>query len=331
MTSVTSVFLTRLLACALLIFVGPAPAAETNDDAMRAQRLLERVAEAATRLNYDGTFVYRNGDWMESMRIIHRAGNPGGRGSQARLLSLSGAAREVIRDENRVTCILPDSESVQISKSKPRAVSGFSVFNPRGDFQQHYSLSTAAGERVAGRDTRQVSVMPKDMYRYGYQLSVDKETGFLLKSELLDLNGKPLEQIIYTTLELPQSIPDELLEPGISGQGFTWYTRDAPTSPVRESLWAVHWLPAGFSMQDRATDPAALGRMPVEHLVYTDGLASVSVFIEHLKASGDGLEGISRMGAVNAFGIIVDGYQITAVGEIPAAAVERVALSVAKR
>jgi sigma-E factor negative regulatory protein RseB len=265
------------------------------------------------------------------MRIIHRAGSPGGRGSQARLLSLSGAAREVLRDENRVTCILPDSESIQISKSKPRAVSGFSLFNPRGDFQQHYSLSTAAGERVAGRDTRQVSVMPKDMYRYGYKLSVDKETGFLLKSELLDLRGKPLEQIIYTALELPQSIPDELLAPGISGQGFTWYTRDAPTSPARDSLWAVNWLPAGFSMQDRATDPAALGRMPVEHLVYTDGLASVSVFIEHLKAIGDNLEGISRMGAVNAFGIMVDGYQITAVGEIPAAAVERVALSVARR
>ena len=331
MTRVTSLFIARTLACALTIFAGVAPAAEDSNDAMRAQRLLERVAEAAVRLNYDGTFVYRNGDWMESMRIIHRASGPGGRGSQARLLSLSGAAREVIRDANRVTCILPDSESVQISKFKPRAATGFSVFNPIGDFQQHYSLSTAAGERVAGRDTRRVSVMPKDMYRYGYRLSVDNDSGFLLKSELLDLHGKPLEQIIYTTLELPQSIADELLAPGISGQGFTWYTRDAPMTPARESSWTVGWLPAGFSMKDRATDPAALGRMPVEHLVYTDGLASVSVFIEHLKVDGDGLEGISRMGAVNAFGIMVNGYQVTAVGEVPAATVERVARSVATR
>ena len=237
----------RLLACALMAFA--AVAAAGDDDAMRAQRLLERVSEAAAKLNYDGTFVYRNGDWMESMRIIHRAGIPGGRGSQARLMSLSGAAREVIRDANRVTCILGDTESVQVSKSKPRGVTGFSVFNPRGDFQQHYSLSTAAGERVAGRDTRRVSVIPRDAYRYGYRLSVDNDTGFLLKSELLDLHGTPLEQIVYTTLELPQSIADELLEPGISGEGFTWYIRDAPRVPDRESSWVVNWLPAGFTMK----------------------------------------------------------------------------------
>ena len=324
-----SLIAARLLAAALAVSAGVAMAAE--DDAMRAQRLLKRVSEAAVQLNYDGTFVYRNGDWMESMRIIHRSGTAQGRGSRARLLSLSGAAREVIRDANRVTCILADSESVLVSKSKPRAVSGFSVFSPRGDFQEYYSLSTAPGERVAGRDTRRVSVMPRDSYRYGYRLSVDNETGFLLKSELLDLHGTPLEQIIYTTLELPKSIPDELLEPGISGQGFTWYTRDAPHAADRESSWTVNWLPAGFEMQDRATDPAALGRMPVEHLVYTDGLASVSVFIEYLKAAGDGLEGISRMGAVSAFGIMLDEYQVTAVGEVPAAAVERIARSVVKR
>jgi hypothetical protein len=179
MTRVTNLFIARLLACTLAIFVGVAAAAEDSDDEMRAQQLLERVSEAALRLNYDGTFVYRNGDWMESMRIIHRAGTPGGRGSQARLMSLSGAAREVIRDETRATCILPDSESVRVSKSTPRADSGFSVFDPSGDFRQHYSLSTAAGERVAGRVTQRVSVMPKDMYRYGYRLSVDDETGVL--------------------------------------------------------------------------------------------------------------------------------------------------------
>jgi sigma-E factor negative regulatory protein RseB len=100
---------------------------------------------------------------------------------------------------------------------------------------------------------------------------------------LLDLHGKPLEQIIYTALELPQHISDELLEPGIRGQDFTLYTRDAPLVTGRESSWKVNWIPAGFPMKDRATDPAALGRMPVEHLVYTDGLALMSVFIGRLK------------------------------------------------
>jgi sigma-E factor negative regulatory protein RseB len=93
----------------------------------------------------------------------------------------------------------------------------------------------------------------------------------------------------------------------------------------------VGWLPAGFAMSDRATDPAAAGRMPVEHLVYTDGLASVSVFIEHLDAQGERLEGLSRMGAVNAYGTMVAGFQVTAVGEVPGGTVERIGRSVARR
>jgi sigma-E factor negative regulatory protein RseB len=298
------------------------------DEQTEAREWLRRVSEAASTLNYDGVFVYRNGDWMESMRIIHRADASG---SRARLVSLSGEAREVIRDANRVTCILPDSESVLVSKSKPRPVTGCSVFNPKGAFTDHYSLGLSEGTRVAGRSTRLVTVMPRDGFRYGYRLSVDEETGFLLKSELVDAGGAPLEQIVYTTLDLPRSIPEELLRPGVSGEGFTWYTSDAPESPAQESLWRVQWLPPGFEMRDQATDPAAYGRMPVEHLVYTDGLASVSVFIEQMKTAAEPLEGLSRMGAVNAFGAMVDGFQVTAVGEVPADTVERIGRSVGRR
>ena len=315
----------RGLVLAGLLAASPGAAA---DDQAEARAWLKRVTEAATALNYDGVFVYRNGDWMESMRIIHRAG-PGG--SRARMVSLSGEAREVIRDANQVTCILPGSESVLVSNSKPRAVTGFSVFSPKGEFMAHYALALDTGERVAGRATRMISVAPRDAYRYGYRLSVDVDTGFLLKSELVDADGAPLEQIVYTTLELPRSIPDDLLEPGVIGEGFTCYTTDAPESGPQESAWQVGWLPPGFQMRDRATDPAAFGRMPVEHLVYTDGLASVSVFIEKMKPDGEQLEGHSRMGAVNAFGAMVDGYQVTAVGEVPAATVERIGRSVARR
>lgn len=297
-------------------------------DPHEARRWLTRVSEAATSLSYDGTFVYRNGDSMESMRIIHRA-EAGA--SQARLLSLSGEAREVIRDDNKVTCILPDSGSVMVSKSRPKAVGGFSVFNPRGDFSEHYALELAAGERVAGRATRLVTVMPRDRWRYGYRLFVDEHSGFLLKSELVDATGSVLEQIEFTSLTLPDSIPDELLQPGVSGEGFTWYTTSTQDDAPQESGWSVGWLPAGFTMSDRASDPAGAGRMPVEHLVYTDGLASVSIFIEHLDAQGERLEGLSRMGAVNAFGIMVAGFQVTAVGELPGGTVERIGRSVTRR
>ncbi len=314
----------RTGAAALLVLWAGACVAEVDD----AQRWLQRVSEAANTLNYDGTFVYSNGEWMESMRIIHRAGPDG---SQARLISLTGEAREVIRDANRVTCILPDSESVLVSKSKPRSVPAFSVFSPSGQFAAHYELATSPGERVAGRSTRLVTIVPRDEYRYGYRLSVDERSGLLLKSELVGPSGMLLEQIIYTTISMPQTIPDELLRPGVSGEGFTWYTSDAPGPEPEESQWTVAWVPEGFQMSDRASDPAGAGRMPLEHLVYTDGLASVSVFIEHLDTNNVPQEGLSSMGVVNAYGRMVDGFQVTAVGEVPAATVERVGRSVGQR
>lgn len=317
--------LRRLAVCMLAVAVAGSVAAA--DDA-QARYWLERVSKAASALNYDGTFVYRNGDSIESMRIIHRA-DAGA--SRARLVSLSGEAREVIRDNDQVTCFLPDSGSVMVNKARPKAVGGFSVFNPRGEFSEPYALQLASGERVAGRSTRLVTVMPRDEWRYGYRLFIDERSGFLLKSELVDGDGAVLEQIVFTSLELPEAVADELLQPGVSGEGFTWYTSAGPETAPRDSNWSVGWLPAGFAMSDRATDPAGAGRMPVEHLVYTDGLASVSVFIEHLDAQGEPLEGRSRMGAVNAYGTMVAGFQVTAVGEVPGGTVERIGRSVARR
>ena len=327
MTAATEHTLMRALVGLLLLGLVPAASAAGAEE--EARRLLERVSAAARQLNYDGTFVYRKGDWMESMRIIHRGGTQDT--ARSRLMSLSGEPREVIREANRVTCILPDDGAVLVSKSKARGLADTSVFNPSGDFASHYELKVDDGERIAMRATSRVTVMPRDEYRYGYRLYVDEESGFLLKSELVDDSGGTLEQIVYTRLELPEQIPDRLLEPGVQGADYTWSTSDAPASQPRQSDWKVGWLPSGFTMHDRAMDPASLGRMPLEHLVYTDGLASVSVFIEHLDAAGERLEGPSGMGAVNAYGTMVESFQVTVVGEVPRATVERIGRSVSRR
>ncbi len=295
-----------------------------------ASEWLEKMAAAAQNLNYDGTFVYRNGDRMESMRIIHLA-TPNG--ERERMFSLTGAAREVLRDNEKVTCILPDSQSVVVTKRRPRAVT-LRVFDPREGFSRHYVLSSQPGERVAGRKTALIEVRPKDEYRYGYRLWLDRVTGLLLKSELVGDAGRALEQIVYTDIKMPATIPAELLQPAISGAGYTWYSDNGSnTLPVAEmaSGWFVGWQPDGFEMSDRVFDPTSLSRMPIEHLVYTDGLASVSVFIERLSSAAEGIEGHSNMGAMNAYGRVHGDYQITVVGEVPSITVERVADSVERR
>ena len=313
----------------------PAPLAAIEEPEIRG--LLDRMVRASRSLDYIGTFVYRNGSMIQSMKIIHRA-DPDG--SRERLVALSGAAREVIRDGRRVTCILPDDRTVVVARRRPGHPYPSSVFEPEiaigSGFAEFYSLSSAGVERVADRETTVIDVRPKDRYRYGLRFAVDRETGLLLKSELLDEGMAALEQIVYTHLALPESIPDEVLEPGISDAGFTRYeTEDVAdaggASTGRTQEWAVGWLPAGFRMAGESHDHIQPGRNAVDHRVYSDGLASLSVFIERGLGEDDRFEGPSSVGAANAFSRIVDEFQVSVVGEVPGITVEKVAASIVKR
>ena len=313
---------------ALLLLLPVSVVAEEEID---ARMWLDRMAHASQMLNYDGTFIYRNGGRVESMRIIHRRDPDGER---ERLVSLNGVAREVIRDPSRVTCILPDSRSVVVTKSRPRSLMLAQLYGRSDTISKHYKLRGSNGDRVAGRTTKLVAIQPRDHYRYGYRLSIDEETALLLRSELVTGDGIGLEQIIYTSIALPEIIPDELLRPGISDEGFKRISsepRTASGTAASEMNWSTDWLPDGFVMGERTEDPGKLGRRPVEQMVYTDGLASLSVFIERLEATSERLEGLSTMGAVNAFGRLVDGFQVTVVGEVPAVTVESVAGSVRRQ
>ena len=314
-----------------------ATAPHAADERGDVRGLLDRMVRASRSLDYIGTFVYRNGSMIQSMKIIHRADTDG---SRERLVALSGAAREVIRDGRRVTCILPDDRIVVITKRRPGRLYPSNVFDPEiaigSDVAEFYSLSSDGVERVADREADVIDVRPKDRYRYGFRLAVDRQTGLLLKSELLDDGRTAVEQIVYTHLELPDSIPDEALEPQISDTGFRRHETAVPAgagggSTARTQEWTIGWLPAGFRMTDESYSPIQPGHDPVDHRVYSDGLASLSIFIERGLDAGDRLEGRTSVGAVNAFSRIVDEFQLSVVGEVPRITVETVAASIVKR
>lgn len=328
----------RLAGVALLATLNAGVAAPPAvADVGEARELLDRMVRASRSLDYIGTFIYRNGSTIQSMKIIHRADADG---SRERLVALSGSAREVIRDGQWVTCILPDDRMVVIAKRRSGSLYPSTMFEPEIELDsgiaELYSLASSGTERVADREANVIDVQPKDRFRYGFRLAVGRETGLLLKLELLGSDSTALEQIVYTHLELPQSIPDEALKPRISGAGFTRYEVDAQEGaghdrnlPTQE--WTIGWLPAGFRMADESYGPIQPGRDSVEHRVYSDGLASLSIFIERGLDADDRIEGPSSVGAVNAFSRVIDGYQLSVVGEVPGITVERVAASIVKR
>lgn len=311
--------------CAAALLAAPALAAGESEGDARAW--LERMVEAVQGLAYEGTFVYIHGDQVEAMHILHRRDDDG---EHERLVSLNGAAREILRDEQAVTCILPDSEMVLVEKRRPQRYIPEGLLRLNGELERHYRLEVAGEDRMTGRPAQVVALEPRDAYRYGYRLWLDRDTGMLLKSDLLDETGRAVEQMMFTSLAIRDDIDPERLRPSISGKGFDWFrvpeTRgdggEAPRS------WSVAELPPGFRMAMHAEHGLPTSRMPVEHLVYTDGLASVSVFIEQPGQAVEMLDGPSRMGAVSAYGLEIDGFQVTAVGEVPGRTVELIARSV---
>ncbi|MEX2523872.1 MAG: MucB/RseB C-terminal domain-containing protein [Gammaproteobacteria bacterium] len=294
--------------------------------AARAQELINKMTQAARSRNYEGVFIYRYGNSMDTMRIIHKADNGGER---QRLVSLTGSAREVIRNNESVTCIFPDDRAVLVEKSRSRKLV-FKLPQPIESVSRYYTFSTSGQDRIAGRDSWTVNIMPRDQYRYGYRFWIDQDSHLLLKSELRDQDDSMLEQILFTQLDIHDDIPDTMLEPALTGKDYTWYksdVNDKPSKPGNKG-WRVTWVPDGFSMKTHQSQTMPMSREPVEHIIYTDGIAVVSVFIEKMDHDVSETIGSINRGGISTFTRHENGFQITAVGEVPRTTVEKMARSV---
>lgn len=324
-------------ACVLMALAAAPARAQDGQPAVQdrqavARDLIGSMAQAATGLNYRGVFVYQRGQRTDSMRIIHRAG-PGG--ERERLLSLTGAPREVIRGPDSVTCIYPEDRAVMVERTRPRSlfVSAFDD-TPMEEIVEHYVLAVLGRDRVAGREAAVVAVRPNLPDRYGHTLWIDAETGLLLKSAVVDSGGRVLEQTMFTEIGFPDVIDEAEVEPSLVGEGFTWHRSDAeaPTETLPatgEGDWSVAWLPEGFVLTEARTQPMAARSRPVRHLSFSDGLAMISVFVEPFEPAKQAMEGFSSLGAVNTYSRRSGDHQITVVGDVPPLAVRQVAESVA--
>jgi sigma-E factor negative regulatory protein RseB len=315
--SLRSVFmLAGFFACA------PIMAAESAHD------WLMKINQAARDLEYSGIFVYQHDDQINTMQIFRKQI---GKSLKERLVSLNGAPREIIRDANEVRCYWPDKNSVMV-ESRKASVKGFPNILPEQlqSLSKYYDLMLSGTERVTGRLAQLVIIKPLDQYRYGYRLWADTGTGLLLKADVLDTAGAIVEQFMFTQVDIGASIPDATLAPAMNGENMVWYREEsgAPNASGK-SAWTVTQLPNGFTLSTHMMRRLPMRKQPVEHFVYTDGLAAVSVFIEKQeKGVKPFVQGASRMGAVHAMSARSGDYQITAVGEVPEATVALIGASV---
>lgn len=303
-----------------LVLAWPLAQADEVPGSQDMKRLLELMIEAQRTLNYSGTFVYLRDNHLDALSVSHQI-----RGDQEleRLVSLSGVAREVRRDQRGLTCVLPDIGAVAVAARAQEPPPWPTADLEVEELTSSYQLHALGHSRVAGRTARVVGVVPKDLLRYGHRFYLDEETSLPLKIDLMDEQARPIEQIMFTSLELrdPASAAEPVDSPPTDG--FRKLLRAPPqVRPMAESSdWRFEQLPPGFRLRlhNRWTDPDG---KQMEHLILGDGLASLSLYLEPSVA--DGLQGGAHLGAVNAWGKQIAGYQVTAVGEVPAATVRQV-------
>jgi len=310
---------------ALLLISFVAIADHPKDD---VEKWLAKMHHAAHMLNYEGKFVYGENNKLTSMQIIHSVDK---KGEFERLISLDGSGREVIRSGDTVTCILPDKKSVVVDKSRPDTEFPPTFPLKIKELSKYYKFHFGENGMVAGRSAVKLMIKPKDKYRYSHTLWIDAKTGLLLKDHLIGENGTIVEQFMFTEINYPDSIKVNRKLTNSQNKKFTWYeAKDfKPKKETNKSMsWKVMDVPAGFVPGVKRHHNMTVSAMPVEHFMYSDGLSSISIFVEKKMKSSKNLIGGSTMGAINAYGRAIGDYHVTVVGEVPHATVKMIGDSV---
>jgi sigma-E factor negative regulatory protein RseB len=305
----------------LLLISAAASAAEDATD------WLERMSQAVHKLNYVGTFVYVQEGRLESMRLVHAVGEGGER---ERLVSLSGPNREVIREHGQVTCYLPEKEA--LVADHPEVPPGFPLNLPTHweQLRNVYDFQLLGESRVAGQMARQIAIVPRDKLRYGQNYWISTDSGLLLRAAIVDETGSVVEQLEFTSLEVKEQLGPEMLQPGSGSKALE--LRHSPPAAAKTSLplhWQVTRLPAGFELELQRQHALGSDGVAVDHLIYSDGLSSVSVFIEPRREQDEAEVGSSHRGSVNAYTRLLPQQRVTVLGEVPLATVRQIAESIA--
>ncbi len=294
--------------------------------------LLQKMAWALERTNYEGVFIHTHLGRSETMKVVHRVDGEGR--ITERLVSIDGSGREIIRSDEEVRCILPDRRSVFVEKRDNQNPLFANLPQYSDKLGLYYDFVSLGAEKLLRLDTRVLVIEPRDEFRYGYKLWLEKSTSLPLKTQLLGEDGGVIEQILFHSITLSDEIPASAVRPGVDASDFTWYyERDqGPNSRQAQSdVWQAADLPPGFRLEATNSEYLADSDSPTQHIVYTDGLATVSVFVEPGSRADGGLAvGTAHRGAAFAHTARSDEHMVTAVGEVPEITVKMIATSMHK-
>ncbi len=303
-------------------------AAQENSEFNEAVDRLNRMSVAMSQMTYQGTFVYVQGSLVETMRITHVVDDDG---IHERLVAETGRQRELWRDSSGVQWIAKDSREVVLDPALNRSYFPEMTAGDLKAAANHYEISLGGLEPLAGRLGRQLNIVPRDEYRYGYTLWLEDPSCLLLKWEIYEQRARPLARLMFTDIRVGQEVDLDELRASNAMDGFQTHLSKLPEKQEitrAKPRWAPAKLPPGFKLTAHRRQQKQAADL-FQHLVYSDGIATVSVYVEPAIEGQQPPQGTSRLGTTHAFSRHSEGMQITVVGDVPAITVREIGMSVA--
>jgi len=291
---------------------------------------LARAIQASRNVSYAGTYVHTNGDRISTVRVTHVMANGE---EHERIEALDGPPYEIVRRDDEMFCYYPDAKTVRLDR---RVNARFfpSLFRaPAEVIGQSYDVKLGNVEHVLGYDCRWILLEPRDAMRFPERLCSEVGTGLVVRARTMSLQGQVLEQYTFTDLKLGPHVARRDVKSIFEARVKQWITDARPREEAKgvDTGWTVDKLPAGFEKMTELRRTLPGRPHPVSQLIYSDGLASLSVFVEPNGAPTRTREASSEDGTTTFFARPMGDQLVTVLGEVPLATAEQVAASVAHR
>lgn len=287
---------------------------------------LSRMHEASRHRAYTGTLVVTAGSAMSASKIWHACD---GNQQMERVETLTGAPRTTYRRNSEVITFEVDTRKAVIEKRESLGMFPDLVNAPRNLIAQFYGARELGAQRVAGHLADLVEFQPRDELRFGYRVWSEQKTGLVVKLQTLDGRGRVLEQVAFSELQLDAPVSmDKLARSMKDTRGYDVIKPSLrKTTPQAEGWRLKDNVPGFTSMSCHIRDgegASGPGQSPMQW-VFSDGLASVSLFVEPFDAQRHGKDGEAAVGATHSVSRRVGEHWVTAVGEVPSATLQRFA------
>lgn len=313
-----------LLRIVCAFFLGYSVASAENKT-LAPQLWLENMSHAMKTLNFQGTVVFLKGGQLDTMKYRHSLAD----GVELeRLSSLNSPLREVTRKSSEVSCLFKETSQKVINH---HPIDSSFLINLPADIatlDKVYTLHADGQGAIAMLPTQILDIKPNDAYRYARKLWIDTQHFLPLKVEVYDTDGVVLEQVVFTELKLDGVNESPLAEVN-DNQLQIKHIHSSQAEPLESAPFVLKNWPDGFKTVFFIRNSMQKLQKPVDHLLISDGLSSVSVYLEPKDAAG--VEGLHTLGSVNSFSRVIDNFQLTVLGEVPAQTVEFIATGITLR